>query len=93
MTPSPIFQFIVENPLLAFFLAWPTALVLIAVAWCTTTLLTNTFSTLVNLVSQMFALVLTLVRGYPPKEMMYERIKRDAIFGADEETGKPPKDS
>lgn len=70
MTPSPIFQFMVDNPWLAFFMAWPTSLVLISVAWCTTTLLTNTFSALLNVLSQTCALALTLIRGYPPKETL-----------------------
>ena len=78
MPSSPVLEFIADNPFLAFFLAWPVALVLIAVAWCATTLITNTFATFFALVGQFFALILTLFRGYPPKDPA--GLKRDSVY-------------
>ena len=95
MTPSPIFQFAIDNPWLAFFLSWPTVILLISFAWCFTTLVANTFNLFLEILSQIFALMLTLVRGYPPKgtfdrlgltnEQLYEEMKKGGVIKEEDE--------
>ena len=63
---SPILQFAADHPWLAVALSVPTSLVLVAFSWCSATLLSNSMTSLVALWSQTGALLLTLVRGYPP---------------------------
>lgn len=62
-----ILQFAADHPWLAFFLAWPTALVIISAAWLTAGVIDNAYKLSIALVSQLMTSVVTLVRGYPPK--------------------------
>jgi hypothetical protein len=73
MTTLPL-DWATQNPWLAFFLAWPTALVLISWAWLFAAITENTMNLILRLANQAANAFVILARGYPPAP---EEIKDD----------------
>lgn len=73
-----LLQFISDHPWISFFMAWPTALVLVSVAWLIASVLDNAYKLSIALVSQLMTCTVTLVRGYPPKP----KSAFEELFGA-----------
>jgi hypothetical protein len=82
--PYPIIlQFAADHPVTAFFLSWPTAFLILGVAWTVATLLNNAMNAILMVYNQTVGSIAVLARGYPPVE------KGDGGEGGEDGEGKP----
>lgn len=65
-----LLEWMAAHPWLALALSFPTAFVIVSVAWCITSMLTTTMSNMVTLLTGIGSVVVTLVRGYPPARLL-----------------------
>lgn len=65
---SPILQFAADNPWIAFFLSWPTIILLVFSAWIVAALVDNIYKVTLGLVSIIVNAIVVILRGYPSKQ-------------------------
>ena len=66
MSTPLLLQFAADHPVSAFFLSCPLALILIAWAWSTATLLTNAMNACAMIYAQTTGFLAVIARGYAP---------------------------
>lgn len=73
-----VLTFAADNPLTAICLSLPVAAILCTFAWCFATAVVATWSTLVSGLTTGLALLVTLIRGYPPQKVTLADLKAPA---------------